>query len=96
MSQPENFMTDAPVVKALADFEAAVRAALAARGHEMKLAAVLVHTDQNYGAGGLRGCDCMGCKRALADLFGETIGAKMTIQRLPALGDPAKPHKAVH
>lgn len=94
MSLPDQFMHDPDVIAALNNLNTALEAALTARGSEVKTLVVVCHTTLGYNGGGLLGCDCMGCKRAIADTFGEVIGAKATMVKLPS--DVKSPIKAVH
>jgi len=94
MSLPDEFMHDPEVIDALINLNAALDAALSARGQAVKTLVVVCHTTSGLNGGGLVGCDCMGCKRAIADTFGEVIGAKATIQKLDR--SKSVPIKAVH
>lgn len=91
MSLPEEFMHDADVIAALDQMNTALNNSLKARGFEVKTLVVVAHTTSGQDGAALIGCDCIGCKHALADVFGEAIGAKATMIKLPkSFGTPAK------
>ena len=95
MTDETGLMHDAKVVAALDWLEAALKDRVNSLGGEVKNIAVVVHTTLGTDGSAYMGCDCAGCKRALADTFGHAIGAKATMIKLAAI-DMHSPVKGVH
>jgi hypothetical protein len=95
MTDETGFMSDPAVRAAVDQLEKALDATVAARGGEVKNVAIVAHTTLDYDGSTYFGCDCAGCKRALADVFGNAIGAKATMIKLAAI-DMHSPVKGVH
>lgn len=89
------FMDDPAVMAAVDLLEKALDAAVEARGGEIKNVAIVAHTTLGHDGSTYFGCECAGCKRALADVFGNAIGAKATMIKLAAI-DMHSPVKGVH
>ena len=73
MILPDEYMEDPDVQAAIKALLAAIKASLAARDNSLKTLVMLVHADRGKSAALLDGCDCLGCKMAIAEGFARLI-----------------------